>query len=113
MESNCKLIPYPHSIKVGGQAIEVRDVERCSNNNVGEAHVCGGFIEIADKFNKEEIQSADSKRNTFFYEMIHVILANMGENELNDNEKFVCSFAGFLTEAMADAKFIESKESEE
>lgn len=41
--------------------------------------------------------------------MIHVILTNMGENELNDNEKFVCSFAGFLTEAMADAKFIDNE----
>jgi len=104
-----KFIPYPRQIRVGGQKIEIHDVERCSNNSVGEAHVCSGFIEIADKFNKDESQSADSKLNTFYHEMVHVILANMGENELNDNEKFVCSFAGFLTEAMVDAKFIESQ----
>lgn len=109
MENNREFIPYPSKIKVGGQVIEVRDVERCDNNNVGEAHTCGGFIEIADKFNKDDVQSADSKRNTFFHEMIHVILSNMGYNELNDNEKFVCSFAGFLTEAMTDAKFIKTE----
>lgn len=108
MENKHKFIPYPRQIKVGGQTIEVRDVERCNNNNVGEAHICGGFIEIADKLDKDETQSISSKRNTFFHELVHIILANMGEHELNDNEKFVCSFSGFLNEAMADAKFIET-----
>lgn len=101
-----KFIPYPKQIKVGGQRIEVREVERCDNNSVGEANACGGFIEIAHKFNKDDVQSHDSKVNSFYHEMVHVILTNMGETELNDNEKFVCSFAGFLTEAMAEAKFI-------
>lgn len=105
-----KLIPYPKQIKVGGQRIEVRDVERCNNNNAGEACACGGWIEIADKFDKDDKQSPDSKVNTFYHEMIHVILTNMGESELNNNEKFVCSFAGFLTEAMADAKFLDKGE---
>lgn len=109
MEKNLKFIPYPKQIKVGGQRIEVRDVERCNNNSVGEAHTCGGFVEIAHKFNKDDVQSPDSKVNSFYHEMIHVILTNMGENELNDNEAFVCSFAGFLTEAMADAKFIDNE----
>ncbi len=104
-----KFIPYPKHFNCGGQRVEVRDVGRCNNNAVGEAHVCGGFIEIADKFNKDDVQSLDSKVNTFYHELIHVILTNMGENELNDNEKFVCSFAGFLTEAMADAKFIDNE----
>lgn len=77
-----KFIPYPKEIKVGGQRVEVRDVERCNSNKAGEACACGGWIEIADKFDKDDRQSPDSKRNTFFHEMIHVILTNMGENEL-------------------------------
>ncbi len=104
-----KFMPYPKQFKCGGQRVEVRDVERCDSNNVGEACACGGYIEIADKFDKDGVQSPDSKLNTFYHEVIHVILTNMGENELNGNEKFVCSFAGFLTEAMADAKFIETE----
>lgn len=104
-----KFIPYPKEIKVGGQRVEVRDVERCNSNNAGEACTCGEWIEIADKFDKDEKQSSDSKVNTFYHEMIHVILTNMGESELNGNEKFVCSFAGFLTEAMSDAKFIDKE----
>lgn len=104
-----KFIPYPKQFNCGGQSVEVRDVERCDNNDVGEAHTCGGFIEIADKFNKDDHTSLDCKRNTFYHELIHVILTNMGESELNANEKFVCSFAGFLTEAMADAQFIDKE----
>lgn len=107
MES--KFIPYPRQIKVGGQRIEVRDVERCDSNNVGEAHTYCGYIEIAHKFNKDDVQSPDSKLNTFYHELVHVVLTNMGENDLNDNEKFVSTFAGFLTEAMADAKFIDKE----
>lgn len=107
MES--KFIPYPRQIKVGGQRIEVRDVERCDSNNAGMAFACSGYVEIADKFSKDSVQAPDSKRNTFFHETIHCILYNMGEYELNDNEKFVSTFAGFLNEAMADAKFIDKE----
>ena len=45
-------------------------------------------------------QSETSQLNTFFHELIHSILRTMGELELNDNEKFVNCFAGFLTEAI-------------
>lgn len=61
-----KFIPYPKQIKVGGQRIEVRDVERCDDDNAGMAFACSGYVEIADKFRKEGVQSPDSKRNTFF-----------------------------------------------
>ena len=47
------------------------------------------------------------KVNTFYHELTHCILQTMGEHELNDNEKFVCCFAGFLTEAMRNLKFEE------
>lgn len=43
--------------------------------------------------------------NTFFHELIHVILDNMGEKELSANEKFVCTFAGFLTESMTTEQY--------
>lgn len=54
-----KFIPYPRQFNVGGQRIEVRDVERCDDNSVGEACACGGWIEIADKFDKDDRQSPD------------------------------------------------------
>ena len=98
---------YPNSFKIGGQKIEVRNVERCSDNSIGECHTSAGYVEIADKFNKDEVQSDDVKRNTFYHELTHAILRTIGEYELNDNEKFVCCFSSLLCEAMESARFIE------
>lgn len=39
-------------------------------------------------------------KNTFVHEVLHAILDTMGETELNNNEKFVCGCAGYLTEAI-------------
>ena len=40
---------------------------------------------------------------TFWHEVVHGILTNMGESELNDNEKFVCTFSSMLNEVMQSA----------
>ena len=97
----------PKSYKVGGQIIEVRNVERCDSNNVGTAFLAGGYIEIADRCNKSDTQSNSCKVNTFYHELTHTILDTMGESELSGNEKFVSSFSSFLTEAMEKAYFEE------
>lgn len=97
----------PKDYQVGGQRIEVRNVERCDDNCVGQCCLAGGYIEIADRFGKDGTQSEDSKVNTFYHELTHSILRTMGEIELNDNEKFVCSFSSLLTEAMKDAYFVD------
>lgn len=105
-----KYVKIPSSFKVGGQDIEVRRVERCEDNTIGQCSVASGYIEIAEKHSKDSIQSAGSKINTFYHELTHSILRTMGETELNDNEKFVCCFSSFLTEAMEAAVFIEEEQ---
>lgn len=52
-----------------------------------------------------------SKRQTFFHELTHSILGTM-KHELNNDEQFVSTFSSFLTEAMADAKFIDKEDME-
>lgn len=84
--------------------MEVRMVERCDDNCMGQCHVTCGWIEIADLVNKNDKQSNSSKINTFYHELTHSILKTMG-SELNDDEKFVCCFSSFLTEAMKHAYF--------
>lgn len=98
----------PEKFQCGGQEYVVSMVERCENNSVGLSSCCGGYVEIANKFNKDTVQSESCKANTFCHEMVHVILGNMGEEELNNNERFVCSFAGFLTEALTSAEYSDS-----
>ena len=100
----------PDSFKVGGQRFEVRHVDRCDDNTIGSCVVAGGYIEIAEKFSKDGSQSEDCKANTFYHELTHAILRTMGETELNDNEKFVCCFSSFLTEAMEKAYFTDKED---
>ena len=100
----------PTKITLGGQEVEIRNVERCDGNAVGECHLFEGYIEIANTFSKDQKQSESSKVNTFYHELIHCILKTMGEDELNNNEKFVCCFAGFLTEAMRNAEYEKKEE---
>lgn len=102
-----KYVKIPSSYNVGGQHIEVRMVERCDDNSIGTCCLAGGYIEIAGQFSKDGVQSDNSKENTFYHELTHSILRTMGETELNDNERFVCCFSSFLTEAMKDAYFKE------
>ena len=87
---------FPKKITIGGQDIEVREVEQI-DSKLGRTSLAGGYIEIANSFSGKQ-QSQTSKENTYWHEVIHCILDTMGENELSLNEKFVSSFAGFLTE---------------
>lgn len=75
---------------------------RCNNNVLGRCNLAGGVIEIAMTFNSDGdiFVSESSKQNTFVHEVLHAILDTMGETELNNNEKFVCGCAGYLTEVI-------------
>ena len=95
----------PNEFYVGGQKMDIRMVDRCEDNKLGRCCVAGGWIEIADIFNKGEKCCESGKVNTFYHELTHSILDTMGEDELSNNEKFVSSFSSFLTEAMRDAYF--------
>lgn len=100
----------PRTFNCGGQQWTVNEVERLDGNRLGECRGGECAIMIADKFNCDSSQTADCKQNTFFHELVHAILGNIGYDELNDDHKFVCSFAALLTEAMRDARFIIRKE---
>ena len=95
----------PIKLNVGGQEIVVKIVERCDDNCLGVCRVANGVIEISCKYDKNEDVSESCKLNTFYHELTHAILYTMGETDLNNNEKFVCTFSSFLTEALTSAKF--------
>ena len=105
-----KYTKIPSKFRVGGQDIVVRMVERLEDDSIGECSLASGYVEISEKHGKDGVQSASSKTNTFYHELTHAILRTMGEMELNNNEKFVCCFSSFLTEAMANAIFLEEED---
>lgn len=49
--------------------------------------------------------AASEKRETFWHELTHAILKDMGRDELCSNERFVSSFSGRLSKAIDSAKF--------
>lgn len=99
----------PSKISVGGQTIKVELVGKLEGSfQLGECSATGSYIKIAN--NTENMpQSNQSKRNTFWHECIHLILDAMGEYKLNQSERFVSSFAGFLNEMTKNAVFLEEK----
>ena len=60
---------------------------------------------IIKRVYKDNKQNNNVKVNTFFHELTHAILDTMGEVELSGNEKFVCCFSSFLTEAINSFKY--------
>ena len=104
-----KYSKIPQNYRVGGTTMQVRMVDRCDDNVFGSCFLGAGYIEIAEIVNKDDKQSADSKVNTFYHELIHSILDTMGYSDMSKDEKFVNCFAGFLTEAMDAAVFIEEE----
>ena len=95
----------PKSLTVGGQDIEVKHVELCEESDLGNIILGQGEIQIANNVSRNIPQSETSKLNTFYHELTHAILRTMGEYELNSNEKFVCTFSSFLTEAIRSFKY--------
>lgn len=93
-------LKIPNKIRLGGQEIEIRNVDSLPYDDLGHCSLAGGYIEIANTFGKDGIQSESSKLNTYIHEVVHLVLDTMGELELSRNEKFVNCFAGFLTEAL-------------
>lgn len=96
----------PKSFTVGGQDMYVFIVDTIPNDKMGECTLWNGNISIARTY-KGFPQTQSSQYNTFFHELTHAVLDTMGEYELSQNERFVCTFASLLTEAVRSFKYEE------
>lgn len=99
----------PKRIQVGGVVYPIIEVERVENNAMGESLMVRGDIRIASKVNRDDKQSDEQKYNTFWHELVHTILGTMGNERLNRNEEFVCTFSSFLCEATKNCYFKEEE----
>ena len=97
----------PVYLQVAGQRVDVRNVDRCPDDEFARCSLASSEIQIAEYCRSSQKQSDYSKVNSYYHELIHLILDNMGQYELSKDEKFVSTFAGFLTEAMVTAEFEE------
>ena len=91
----------PNTIRIGGQDISVVNKERLDNDILGNICIAEGTLKIADNF-KNSKQCQSSKITTFIHEVVHGILDTMGEFNLSENEKFVCTFSSLLVNPIED-----------
>lgn len=91
----------PNKIRIGGQDIIIEMPEHLPDNRLGDICLAGGKIRIAKNFSDNE-QSETSMTNTFIHEVMHGVLSTMGEYELNENERFVCTFASLVVDVIED-----------
>ena len=99
----------PNKIRIGGQDIVIEMPEHLPDNRLGDICLAGGKIRIAKKFSDNE-QSETSMTNTFIHEVVHGVLTTMGESELNENERFVCTFASLVVDVIEEIVKVNKEE---
>ena len=92
----------PKQIKVGTTTYRIDQPPQIKLDNGDEVmgRISYGLkrIQVATKY------PAAEQRNTFWHELTHAILQDMG-HELCDNERFVIAFSNRLSDAIDSAKF--------
>ena len=97
----------PRRIRVGNKWLSVEIVESMRRKaDVGRILYDNNRIEIARRSGLTgQCFRPDDMGETFWHELVHAILRDMKEHELNSNEAFVEGFAQRLYKAIKSARF--------
>lgn len=94
----------PSKIQVGGTWYDIVRPDRIEGKLMGTTNYATTFISLA-KYVDCDTVSEESRDSTFFHELVHCILGEMG-HELNNNEEFVqtvSTFVNQITKQMIEA----------
>lgn len=96
----------PKRFKLMGQVITVHDAPRMDfdENASGMAHYRTMRIRLQTHCMEHPLLDSDREK-IFLHEVIHHILNVMEEDKLNNNEKFVNMFAGFLHQVLTTMEY--------
>ena len=101
-----KQLTLPKKLKVDDKWYSVDVVESMRNKTMmGEAHYPSQTITLGRKTHHGVPFKLSALHETFWHELVHVILHSMGEDKLNDNERFVEEFSHRLAKAIETARF--------
>ena len=97
----------PRKIKVGTKWYSVEVVEALlDKGEMGKVNYPEQKIKIGAKSNLTgKKYNKDQIKETFWHELVHTILVDMGEYKLNRREDFVEEFARRLSKAIQSARF--------
>ena len=97
----------PIKIRVGRKQYSVEVIEAMlRKREMGRVHYGTQIIELGRTSNTTGKRYSDTQvLNSFWHEVTHAILEEMGRHTLNNDEKFVTEFANRLTQVIKTAKF--------
>lgn len=98
---------FPRRMRVGKKMYSVEVVEAMIDKNcVGRTHYASQSIQIAAKRpDTGRFLAGAEIRDTFWHELTHAILEDMGRHTLNRDERFVTEFSNRLSAAIDSARF--------
>jgi hypothetical protein len=95
----------PKTIRVGKKRYSIEIVETLLQHRMGAVNFDNGQIKIGRKSMSGHRYTQAMMTDTFWHELVHAILNDMGRNTLNADERFVTGFANRLTKAIQSARF--------
>lgn len=100
----------PLTCELAGVEFKTVFVKKVQNaGNLGKSFISNGIIQLQEMNYGQEV-SFQQNQNTYFHELTHMILDQIGELELSQNEKFVQNFGNLIFEFLRTAKWIRIEE---
>ena len=81
-------VKIPELIHIGGQDINIEIVDNIEGDKLGQCSVSEGYIKIARSC-LGRTQGGSSQLNTFWHEVVHGLMIEIGARELGEDEGFV------------------------
>lgn len=101
-----KQLTLPKTLKVGDKWYSVDVVETMRRKSeIGRVNYVTRKIEVAKRTHHGIPFKLAALEETFWHELTHAILHDMGEHELNNRENFVEEFSMRLARAIKTARF--------
>ena len=99
-------LSLPKKIKVGTKWYSVEVVEAMRDKSLmGRVNYDSRTIELGRRTHHDIPFKLSALHETFWHELVHAILHDMKEHELNEREKFVEEFSLRLARAINTARF--------
>ena len=86
----------PSKIQVGGTWYDIIYQDRIEGKLMGITNYATTTIQLAKFVDMDEV-SEESRDSTYFHELVHCILGEMG-HDLNNNEEFVQTVSTFVNQ---------------
>lgn len=100
----------PASFQLFGQTITVKKVPQMAsmNGTIGEARLHANSILLQESVDGFKMHQSQMEQ-TFFHELVHLLVGFMGQKELMEDEIFVDTFAHLLHQALTTMEYKETK----